>query len=284
MFAILIISLLILSHFLTDFYMQSDKISIFKHSALFLLCSITLTFAFSSFYLWFIIFIISILYFIFNKIKRSQKDKYLKTLIWFVSDHIIRLIVIIGTYPLLKQIKPNEFINIFLSKVLSLYPFLEVLNDINSLSYIVIVIAGFLFSIRGGTRLSLIIINLPKESKASTLENKGINEKRLLHEKEAAAAMENDNLNEIDESEISDEERMKYGKIIGIIERIIIITAVLLHLYQIIVIMTAIKSIGRFKEINNKTSDYYIIGNFASFSIAFFIGFTLLATKRLFLT
>jgi hypothetical protein len=291
MFVILMISLLILSHVLTDFYLLSDKLeekkkdnlSIFKHSVLFLLCSLTLTIAFFSFYLWFVIFVISILYFIVKKLKivMSHEERFIRTFIVFVSEHLTHVIVIFAAYPFLKHIEPNEYMNILISKLLYFYPFLDMLNNIKLLSYIALVIAGFLFSIRGGTRLSLIIINLPKEyKKGSIIKDNGISETILIGEQEVAAAKEKDN-NEKEISKFSDQERMKrYGKMIGIIERIIIITAILLSQYQIVVIMTAIKSIGRFKEITEKTSDYYIIGNFASFSIAFFVGFILLAANR----
>lgn len=86
---------------------------------------------------------------------------------------------------------------------------------------------------------------------------------------------------ELERSKFSSEERMKkYGKMIGIIERIIIISAILISQFQIVLLLITIKSIVRFKEITNKTSDYYIIGNFSDFSISFLIGYALNAVRN----
>jgi hypothetical protein len=131
--------------------------------------------------------------------------------------------------------------------------------------------------------LTLLMINLPKEKEVFNLEAKDINENEYLGRKEIAATIDK----ELNESVVSrysmEEEKKRYGKVIGIIERILIISAVLISQFQVVALVTAIKSIGRFKEITTKTSDYYIVGTFASFSIAFLIGFILILAKKILL-
>lgn len=258
---------------------EIDMISTLKQSLIFLLCSIILTIYFLSLNTLLVILIIYIIYFINMYLKKviSYEEKHVHKFIWFISEHLAILFVIISLYPLLKHIKPNEYISILCNKLLSVYPFMDILNHVNLLSFIVLVIAGLILSIRSGTKLSLIIINLPADFKQHANKD-AISQSQLLSQQQVAAAAEKDI------PEFSEEERMKrYGKIIGIIERIIIICAILISQFQIVLLLITIKSIGRFKEITNKTSDYYIIGNFASFSIAFLIGFSLMAVRNILL-
>lgn len=297
MFVILLISLLILSHVLTDFYMQTDKLhenkhgnnlSILWHSARFLFYSLLLTVVFFNLQLLIVIFLISILHFIINKLKiyLDIEEKNLKTFLLFISSQLAHLVVIFGAYPFIKNIEPNYYINIVVGELVSFYPFLEVLNRMNLLSYITLVIAGYLFSIRSGTLLTLKIINLPKEKELYTIEDKHISENEDLGRGEVAVTIDKELIgNNISNYsiEIEEDKRKRYGKVIGVIERIIIISAILINQFQVVVLVAAIKSIGRFKELTNKTSDYYIIGTLASFSIAFFIGAILVLAKKMLL-
>lgn len=293
MFVILLISLLVLSHVLTDSYMQTDKlaknkyginVSILWHSTHFLFCALLLTVVFFNLKLLVVIFLLSIFHFIINKLKITfdNEDKNLKTFLLFIFAQLAHLVVIFGTYPFIKDIKPNYYINIVVTELLSLYPFLELLNNVNFLSYSTLVITGYLFSIRAGTLLTLKIINLPKDY---NIEDKDIRKRVGLGKAEVAATIGKELIgSDISEnSKIEEDKRKRYGKVIGVIERMIIISAILINQFQVVALVTAIKSIGRFKELTNKTSDYYIIGTLASFSIAFFIGFTLILAKKIML-
>lgn len=282
-------SLLILSYVLTDYVMLSDRfehnkeanaMSILKQSMIFLVCGIAITIYFLSLYMLLVITILYIAYIINMYLKQiiNYEEKHMHKFIWCILEHLAMVIVILSLYPLLIHIKPNRFMSMIFNKLMSVYPFLKVLNHINLLAFIALVIAGLLFSIRSGTRLSLIIINLPADFKASN-KKAHTSQSHLLSQQQVAATMM-----EADISEFNEAERMKrYGRIIGITERLIIIYAILISQFQIVLLLITIKSIGRFKEITNKTSDYYIIGNFASFSIAFLIGFALVAARSLLL-
>lgn len=76
----------------------------------------------------------------------------------------------------------------------------------------------------------------------------------------------------------SDDESLKSaGKWIGILERIIILSLVLVNQYSAIGFLVAAKSILRFKEINDNTEnknlvEYYLIGTLLSISITLLVG------------
>ncbi len=63
------------------------------------------------------------------------------------------------------------------------------------------------------------------------------------------------------------------GKYIGIFERIIIFTLVLTNQYAAISIVFGAKSIARFKELNSRNfAEYYLLGTFASITVALIVG------------
>jgi len=63
------------------------------------------------------------------------------------------------------------------------------------------------------------------------------------------------------------------GMSIGIIERILILTFVILNQYTAITIIFAAKSIARFNELKDrKTSEYYLIGTLLSITFALITG------------
>lgn len=63
------------------------------------------------------------------------------------------------------------------------------------------------------------------------------------------------------------------GMVIGIIERIIVLTFVLLNQYTAITIIFAAKSIARFNELKDrKMAEYYLIGTLLSIAFAMTVG------------
>jgi len=63
------------------------------------------------------------------------------------------------------------------------------------------------------------------------------------------------------------------GKIIGILERFVILTFVLLNQYTGIAIVLMAKSIARFDELKERDfAEYYLVGTLASISFALFCG------------
>jgi len=63
------------------------------------------------------------------------------------------------------------------------------------------------------------------------------------------------------------------GMVIGIIERIIVLTFVLVDQYTAITFIFAAKSIARFNELKDrKMSEYYLIGTLLSIAFAMIVG------------
>lgn len=293
MFVTLVIALFILSHVLTDFYIQNERLLERKkesylaqvyHSSYFFCCSLLLTIPFFQLQLFFIIVAMTILHFIIASLEIywHKPEKHVRALLLFIIGQLAHLFIIIASYPFLKDVKPNFIFQLIADSFLTYYPFLNVLSNLNLLTYSILVITGFLFAVRGGTILTLVIINLPKDKIMDEFKNQLTitgNEK-YLETGEVAAALDTALSGQEESIDNLLEEKKKYGRIIGNIERVIIIFAILINQFTLIALLTAIKSIGRFKEIDNKTSDYYIVGTFASFLVAFSIGFILVLLKK----
>jgi len=63
------------------------------------------------------------------------------------------------------------------------------------------------------------------------------------------------------------------GRAIGLFERFIILTFVLLSQYTALAFVLAAKSIARFKELEDRNfAEYYLVGTLASVSFALFCG------------
>lgn len=62
------------------------------------------------------------------------------------------------------------------------------------------------------------------------------------------------------------------GKLIGTLERILVLTLVILNQYEAIGFLIAAKSILRYKENDTTKTEYVLIGTMASFAIAMFLG------------
>lgn len=73
------------------------------------------------------------------------------------------------------------------------------------------------------------------------------------------------------DKEIEEESLANAGRYIGYLERILILTFILLNEYTAIGFLFTAKSIFRFRE-NPKLIEYFLIGTLLSFAIAFFIG------------
>lgn len=62
------------------------------------------------------------------------------------------------------------------------------------------------------------------------------------------------------------------GRLIGVLERLLVLTFVLLDQYEAVGFLIAAKSILRFKEGDRKTTEYVLIGTMLSFAIAIGVG------------
>jgi hypothetical protein len=71
------------------------------------------------------------------------------------------------------------------------------------------------------------------------------------------------------------------GRLIGVLERLLVLTFVLLDQYEAVGFLIAAKSILRFKEGDRKTTEYVLIGTMLSFAIAIGIGILILKVHNI---
>lgn len=75
------------------------------------------------------------------------------------------------------------------------------------------------------------------------------------------------------ETDVDDSGLKGAGMTIGIVERVIVLTLVLVNQYTAITIIFAAKSIARFNELTDrKMAEYYLIGTLLSIALAMVIG------------
>lgn len=73
----------------------------------------------------------------------------------------------------------------------------------------------------------------------------------------------------------------RLGKTVGILERLILLSLVVVEALPALGFVLAAKSLARYQELNNREfAEYYLVGTLASFSLAFFGGLALKAVLR----
>ncbi|MCK8817146.1 DUF3307 domain-containing protein [Natroniella sulfidigena] len=260
----LIVSIFILAHIIADFIIQDDRLakrkkkepkSLLLHS---FMVFITL-FLFTSFYasqrLVIIQFLIAVSHLVIDYIKISIEDKVLHSgknnLNWikniitdirlFIIDQILHLIILIGTYTFLENIRLN-FVGRYLNnKLIELFPILDQIT-VKDLYIIILVISGYVLVWKFGS----ILVRLTLDKFISK---------------------DNDIINANTDNP---------GELIGKLERLLILTLVLGRDYSAISLVFAAKSVARFNNFKDKDFvDYYIVGTLASVLIGIVIGLLL---------
>lgn len=79
-------------------------------------------------------------------------------------------------------------------------------------------------------------------------------------------------INFLSKTEEKDKELQNAGKLIGIIERWLVLTFVLVNKYEAVGFLLAAKSILRYKDIETIRTEYVLIGTMLSFGIAIALG------------
>ena len=280
-FNLLIISLLILCHIITDFYIQTDKLVkrknektrfIFIHSIHFGIISIIFNLYFMNTWLFIYILILTFSHFIIDylKIKITHIFKVTLSVLHFITDQIIHIIIIIGSYPVI------EYIYKYKSKP-SLPP--SNIIDIKVIIYFILLLSTYLFIIKGASILVVNLLKLPRELKYKELLKETEWSKFIfltiliiLNFKSETLTVANETAVSLDTNNDIDP---KYGTVIGVLERLIILTLVITNNYTAITFVVAIKAIARFKELQENKNDfvhYFIVGTLGSFLIAIISG------------
>ncbi|KUO74530.1 MAG: hypothetical protein APF77_18825 [Clostridia bacterium BRH_c25] len=259
MYSEVIISLLLLSHVLSDFYFQTGQIAMnkgkdsrimLKHTLHFTISAFVLTSAFLSWELSIVIVILSALHFVLDRTKIQLNKKYeqLPNLFYFMADQILHVLAILFVYPFIENVTVHPWSSYAITYLSTEYPLLESMTY-NNLTYCILAAAFLLYLANGGTIITKLFLELP-----SFLANRKINEK-LPGGQEAAAV----------KAELPDLQMYKYGEVIGILERVIMFVLIASGHYEGIAIVIAAKSIARFKQFEKHSfSDYYLVGTLSS--------------------
>ncbi len=277
MYSNLIISLLILSHIIGDFYLQNDKIAkekaynasvLLRHSLHHFLISLLFTICFLSIKLTAILCVFAFFHYLIDYKKIQMNEGYGRhSLILFFVDQLLHISIIIAAYPFYNSIDLNKLYIGFSNFIVTIYPILKGLsNDI--WVQVILTVAFFLFILSGGTvitRLTLSALAPQGEEEAAD---------SFTIEAQNAASPSSTQIEEI--AITLDEPKGKSGgEIVGILERILIFTFVLINNYVAITFVITAKSIARFDKItkDKSFSDKFLIGTLTSVSVAIFSAF-----------
>ncbi|KAB3525718.1 DUF3307 domain-containing protein [Alkaliphilus serpentinus] len=308
MYTSLIIGLLFLSHIIADFYLQTDEMAkekifnkkvLLQHAVHHCLTTFILTIIFFSFNFFFFIVILSILHYWIDRLKTHLQKKYNKFSIrFFLFDqlfHITTLFLIIPYNELVKNIDFNEYYLNILEWFIKYVPALGKFNN-DKWTIVLLLIAFYLFCINGGTVVTNLF--LKKSPTRQELLAEKINQIEKEREEEiyldarleqAATITDNSKSNILDMSKLTSVIRETLssmreglfnsktytgGEMIGIIERLLIFSFIILGTYVSITFVLAAKSIARLKKIeqDSEFSDKFLIGTLSSAMVAIFCG------------
>lgn len=237
---------------------------ILYHSLHFGILSIFLTIIFMNRLLFIYILILTGLHFIIDylKIKITIYVNNHLSIVPFLGDQFLHILLII-----LFSYMINGMDTYWLKNYLENF---RIVN-INTIIFIILIITIYLFIIKGGSILIVLLLKLPKElsikktQKLKDILKNIIKFKNKVTSEEIAASNCDNNKND----------SPKYGTVIGILERLIIVTLIITNNYTAISFVVAIKAIARFKELQENKDDFvqkFIIGTLGSFFIAILAG------------
>lgn len=266
----LLFKILLVFHILGDFYFQSNKLSHLKNDKTRYLIIHATTYTIMYIPLFLIstkiiavlltLFILFITHIIIDHSmsKISHGNKCIKLLLIDQSIHILTLII--GWFILKNKVIDLATINDFLKK-------LELLVSFENIISIVLV-----FLLIGRPASIIIERIIPAEIKTTKEEHPSDKEIDL---KDIKFADLNDQKNLCEDFEMSEQfqkNKINYGSLIGMLERIIIVLLAMLNLWSSIALVFTAKSIARFKQLEDKNfAQKYLIGTLLSLSITLIV-------------
>lgn len=250
-----VLSLLLLSHIVTDFMWQDNAIAegkkicfrtMLKHIKHYLVVNVVLLSAYlnSDNNLWWVIIVLSLAHLAIDKCKvEYDKKKKNKGFESFLVDQIAHFILIGACYLFIKDIHINPLADTIGSFIGSNYPIFVHLTKQNAFIGIVIM-AGYIFNFKGATYITkkVLVKYLPSKD----------NDKYMIKEEDGIK---------------------NAGEAIGNLERILILTLVLQQNYLTIGVVLAGKTLARYKKLDEKNfAEYFLIGSFTSIIVVFLTG------------
>lgn len=311
--ASIVLALMILSHVITDFVLQTDTIAcgkiknfkiMDKHALHYFFTNLIFVFPYLSFgnNLWCIIIALTITHWMID-IKKVEYDKKSKNNGFesFSLDQLAHLCLICLSYPLIKSIELNIVATDVVTFFSTHYPILNLLTKQTIFIYILI-LASYIFNFKGATFITKKVLDkyLHLKDKAnsndprkelvkqvieryefckSDLNKENAKLEISINEKYDNMDITSDELKSLTEA---DDAKKNAGEAIGNLERLIILTLVLQSNYAAIGLVIAAKTVARYKKLEEKNfAEYYLIGTFTSLIIAVLLGEAILALKSI---
>ncbi|MGE5581686.1 MAG: DUF3307 domain-containing protein [Bacillota bacterium] len=264
----LVISLFFLAHFIADFILPAWKAGSKKplpflgyilHGITLLATGAILTLPFLSPRLLMVNLALTLIHLIIDLIHpRLKKSFPFFGLEFFLFEQCLHSLFILSSWPFIQGVELN-WINIRLGyHLVSWYPVLGRITA-KQLYLAVVVITGYIFGLNGGT----IIVR-------QTLQKFDFIKKPQNNGGTGTTGLENIR------------QRWSIGAAVGILERLLIITLVLLKNYALIGLVLTGKSLVRFKEFTDQEfTEYYLIGSLTSILVALVVGILLISLFNL---
>ncbi|MFB7142034.1 DUF3307 domain-containing protein [Gottfriedia sp. NPDC056225] len=284
---------LVLSHLLADFYFQTDKMVRNKNKYLnlhvmhhFILTLITLgliwslQYKFSNFAMLFLLPVISIvvLHYLIDYIKiklldlgKSRKyfEHFNSDLYFFIIDQILHFLTIIVICKLYFDMKFSFFIN----RVIEIFTNNGYqLNQINTLITLVIIL--ILTTSVSGHIIKFLLGSMPNQ--LSTFEGKYLFKNERKEDVAQESPIFSKSLVEEYNYMIIKNHDLTRGKVIGYIERILVVLLTYNDAFPAIAFIVTAKSIARFKQMDDRDwAEYFLLGTLTSMLFGITFGFIL---------
>lgn len=274
----IVLALMLLSHVIADFVLQTDRIADGKrrnykimgsHACCYLLTNLVLLAPYLSLAnnLWYLVIALALAHWFIDVKKVEYDQRHKHGLGSFCLDQLAHISLIGLSYPLLQDIQPTAAFSALAGFLSAHYPVLGLLTKQDLCVYILI-LSGYLFNFKGATVIIKLVldrylylkapqpfpVSLPPDSRAAVAESAAA---RL-----PAGAGKN------------------AGEAIGNLERLIIVTLVIQQNYAAIGLVFAAKTIARYKQLEEKNfAEYFLIGTFTSLIVALFTGEAIVALQ-----
>jgi hypothetical protein len=306
----IVLALMVLSHVITDFVLQSDAMAkakqynsaaMAKHVWYYFFTNMIVMSPYLSFAnnLWLIIILLTLAHWIIDAKKvEYEKNNKKKGLEAFLLDQFMHLGLIGLSYPFVKDVQLNFLGNYISVLLVTHYPVFQLLTK-QAIFIDILIITGYIFNFKGATVIIQKVLDkyLHLKDKHNIQDPQRELVKQVLqtyefqrnHPDQEDAAIEiaiNERYNSRDLSQDeqsaarASDNKQNAGEAIGILERIIILTLVLQKNYAVIGLVIAGKTIARYKKLEEKDfAEYYLIGTFTSLIAALFVGEIILLLK-----
>ncbi|QDR79934.1 DUF3307 domain-containing protein [Sporomusa termitida] len=275
----IVLALMLLSHVITDFVLQTDRIAEGKrtnykimdsHVGCYLLTNLILLAPYLSFanYLWCLIIGLTFAHWLID-VQKVEYDQGHNSngLASFFLDQFVHISLIGLSYPLLRDIQPTELFTALARFFSAHYPVFDLLTK-QAICVYILILSGYLFNFKGATIITKMVLDkyLHLKAPAKFSVNQPADSRTAVAE---AAA-----------SHLPAANAKNAGETIGNLERLIIVTMVIQQNYPAIGLVFAAKTIARYKQLEEKNfAEYFLIGTFTSLAVALFIGEAIVALQ-----